>query len=268
MSSIYFHSKTDETQVNGSERALMANIVNNLTLAILDISTFNIDKYKQIINPQHYLYDSYYQDKPLIECLKTAVKVPETMDKDIFQINNQNINTFNMTLNTAISIGNDVIKLFARLHGQCEIHSYVSNKNKKWLADIIQQGLDSKLLRENSGWEDTIKLLNNEDETDVVTSYSVCDQFPNRSVADWFPKIPMLTLESEINSNIQDEIQNEIAMQWYDLPKDTQWDLAIKGLKKQTKKLLELKPDNWNDVRFGTNPITAMNINKYMWGQK
>jgi hypothetical protein len=268
MSAIYFHSKSNKTQVNGSERALMANIVNNLTLAILDISTFNVDKYKQIINPQHYLYDSYYQDKPLIESLKTAVKVADTMGKDVFQINNQNINTFNMSLNTAISIGNDVIKLFARLHGQCEIHAYVSNENKKWLADIIQQGLDSQLIRPNSGWEDTIKLLNNDDETDVVTSYSVCEQFPNREIAHWFPKIPMLTLQDEMNLNIQDEIQDQIEMQWYNLPKDTQWDLAIKGLKKKPNKLLELKPDNWDDVRFGTNPITAIDINKYVWEQK
>jgi len=187
---------------------------------------------------------------------------------DPLQINNEPINTFNMSLNTAISIGNDVIKLFARLHGQCEIHAYVSNKNKKWLANIIQQGLDIKLLRENSGWENTIKLLNNDDETDVVTSYSVCEQFPNREIAHWFPKIPMQTLKSEMNPNIQDEIQDQIEMQWYNLPKDTQWDLAIKGLKKKPNKLLELKPDNWNDVRFGTNLITAIDINKYVWEQK
>lgn len=106
MSAIYFHSKSNTTQVNGSERALMANIVNNLTLAILDISTFNIDKYKKIINPKHYLKDPHFQGKQLIESLETAIKASINTTEPL-QINNQNINTFDMSLNTAISIGND-----------------------------------------------------------------------------------------------------------------------------------------------------------------
>lgn len=122
------------------------------------------------------------------------------------------LNTFELVLNAALRVGGDAIKLFARLYGQCELHAWVAQANRRWLADIIEAGRASNImrgpdaLREWGTWEGVIALLRNtrKHPGPVVTSYSVCDTF-----------------------NFRD----------------------LKALRET--KGLELKPDDWNTFYFG-----------------
>lgn len=125
--------------------------------------------------------------------------------------------------------GGDSLKLFARLHAQCEIHAWVAGKNRAWMAKIIAEGLESGLYRQNVGWDQVIEMLGRSKTEPVVTSYSVCEQFPSREVANW-----------------EDDNDGD---DWYDLDSETRWKLAMKGLKNKTGKL-ELTP-KWDRYRFG-----------------
>lgn len=153
------------------------------------------------------------------------------------------INTFDLALNTAYVMGSDPVKLAARLHGQCELHCYVENKNKLWLAEIIRKGLKLGIFREGMRWDEVIDLLLTDDGHPVITSYSVTPGFPDRRVTNWEPT--------------PDEDEGD-ADSWYALPKDEQWSMAMAGLRAIS--LLELKPDNWDDYTFthGVNGYQLM----------
>ena len=63
------------------------------------------------------------------------------------------------------------------------------------------------------GWEGAIELLRSTDQGEVVTSYSVCDQFPNVYIADW-----------------EDDNHGD---DWYDLPHEERWSMAIVKLREK-----------------------------------
>ena len=111
------------------------------------------------------------------------MSVPSDSIHGYLMVEGQRVDIFGAQLDTAITIGSDQLKFAARLHGQCEIHCYVECKNRKWLASIIEQGLEQHLYRKDKGWESVIKLLRNGCKSPVVMSYSVCDSFPSSD--DW-----------------------------------------------------------------------------------
>ena len=75
-----------------------------------------------------------------------------------------------------------------------------------------------------------VEFLRRSDDESVVTSYSVCDQFPNRFVAEW-----------------EDDYDGD---EWYELPSETRWEMAFSKIR-DSDRGLELKPDNWDAFRFG-----------------
>jgi hypothetical protein len=149
----------------------------------------------------------------------------------------------------------------ARLHGQCEIHCYVEAENRLWLANIIESGLEKGIYRKNLdwgdlgledlGWNSVITLLGNGCRSPVVTSYSVCDTFPNPCVANF-------KVIEEGSCKDWDKL-SELREAWYNLSKDKQWELAIAGLRERIG--IELKPENWDDYYF-SHGWDAVKINQ------
>lgn len=125
-----------------------------------------------------------------------------------------------ISLNTAIAVGNDALRLGARLHGQCEIHCYVEGPNRAWLAGIIEAGRESGFYRESMGWESVCGLLRRRDDSPVVTSYSVTEQFP------------------EFRGGADDALTDE-----------QRWEQGVTELRADWS--LELKPENFATFRFG-----------------
>lgn len=155
---------------------------------------------------------------------------------------------FGRVLNRAMERGDDTWRFMARIHGQCEIHAYVEGEDRDWLAGIIERGLASGLLREGydttayperSGWRKVIALLRERDDEPVVTSYSVCEGFPNitivRQEGTWHPTKPAWDAEEE----------------WYDLPDEEQWATAMAALraKQENGSRLRLWPGDWERWR-------------------
>lgn len=238
MSRIYFHSPSRETEVMGSERAMMGHYVSELFLMALGVSDYDYPNdphvLRNILEPSHYAAKE--TGRQFASMLSVALRVG--MDSRILVVDGEAVNVFAASLNTAIVMGSDPIILSARLHGQCEIHTYVEGANRAWLAGIIERGLASGIFRSDSGWESVIEHLRERDDEPVVTSYSVCEQFPNAGAAGWKP----------------DKVNEEGDGDWdayYDLPSEEQWRMGMEALR--AKLFIEMTPDKWAvSIAFGT----------------
>jgi hypothetical protein len=166
------------------------------------------------------------------------------------QIGDKTISGMSLLANTALRLGSDAVKLLVRLDMSCEVHTWVDGPNRLWLAGIIEAGRKSGVLRLGMGWEKVVELLRNRDDQPVVTSYSVCDSFPNMAVADWTPP---------------EGFEGEPSDAWGELPREDRWRLCMAGLRAREAAdpdgmYLELKPSNWNNYRYGAD-LTLMDLN-------
>ena len=231
MSHIYFHTPTATAEIRGSERVYMDWFMDGLTLAILDPER-NAEKLRPIIPQPSYLTSSRYATaESWADGFTTWFRVGS---QKLLLPGGEITNRFTLSLNTAYKLGGDPLKFFARLHGQCEIHCYVEGPNRRWLADIVEDGLAIGLYRADMGWPDLIAFLKQSDTEPVVCSYSVCDSFPNRSIAE-----------------IDDE-------PWYAITDDDRWQAAMSRLR-ETPSGLEIKPDNWQTFYFNDG-LTAFDL--------
>lgn len=222
MSRIYFHSMAEDAEVRGSERAMGANLCTKITMAMMPDIEDNIPFYRDLIGEDQYPFKPPFRADS-VDCYLRVSQNP-------LNVCGSEMDLFTLSLNSAMVIGGNALRLLARLHGQCEIHTWVDGPNRAWLARIIDEGLESRLMRAKSGWESVSAMLLRRDDEPVVTSYSVCRQFPNQSIAG----IPY------------DENNEDV---FCDLTVDEQWRLSMAGLNKVPK--MEMRPDDWKDYRFG-----------------
>lgn len=233
MSRIYFHSPSGEAEIRGSERAWMGNIINGYLYNALDFDPFGSGPpaILRLIPQSSYLHREY-QPGPISGFLMMARTWVAASRESFVLPDGTDLDKFEVALSTACDAGSDPVKLMARLHGQCEIHAYVEGPNRAWLAGIIEEGRKLHLLRNNMGWEELIVFLRQRDDEPVVTSYSVCEQFPNAYAA---------LGDDALDDNRRDA--------WSGLPRDQRWAQAMAGIR--SNRYLEMRPDNWNGFAFG-----------------
>jgi hypothetical protein len=235
VSRIYFQTKNAEAEVYGTERAHMGALITDLATTILiDGMVGSADHVRRLLPTGSYM--DRVSDRDFTHMLRCYLGVGEPL-----LYRDEKIDPFVMALDTALTLGGDPLRLYARVHGQCEIHGYVEETNRQWLARIVREGLATNLFRagpvgRRTGWEDVIALLEDPDGGPVVSSYSVTEDFPNLGVAG---------------------IDDEEA--WDTLSDDEQWDLAVAGLRGMSEEHgLEWKPDGWSEFRFGG--VTAFDL--------
>lgn len=234
MSRIYFHSEDGTAKLRGSERAHMGILCSELFLAAIGRiwdSPDNPSWLRRYIPPGHYTL--------VMPDFERAVDTWLRVSDGNLIVNGNRMSIFTLALNTAHVMGNDAIKLSARLHGQCEIHCYVEGENRAWLASIINAGRKQNIFRANEGWEEVCELLLASNEKPVVASYSVTEQFPNAG----------LVVERGLWKLTEEEEESGDWDRWYELPDKEKWRLGMEALR-ATSKWLELKPDNWQDYYF------------------
>lgn len=232
MTRVYFHTKHEGTvEILGRERAHMGLTCSDITVGLVP------QVHDDLLN--HYFAarardsvrstDARFRDRWVGTMLTVT-------DDPVFRIGSELLDNFSLVLNTVLAIGNDPLCLFARLHGQCEIHGYVEGPDRAWMAGVIRQGLEVGLYRQGMGWDRLVTLLEQSDAEPVVTSFSVTGGFPNSAVADWTP--PEVTGE------------DDYADAWYDeLTSDERWDHAMTGLRAKHD-IVSLSADNLHK-RFG-----------------
>ncbi|MEI5520686.1 hypothetical protein WB388_08730 [Streptomyces brasiliscabiei] len=286
MSRIYFHSPTRDAELRGSERAWLAGLADDLAVGMLALH--HTDRVQRLIGlaaPDHYI-TRHAQDHPNGMPLATAYRLAFLHDHShtapIIQHRGHRIDAFDVVLNTACLLGNDQVKLAARLHSQCEIHAWVDGPNRTWLADIMQAGLDHGIYRRglpypadpghgrpepvsvSQGWEDVITLLRERDDEPVVTSFSVTDQFPTSSVGDWMPPWPEDVPKDWRELTEEQQAQRrERQDAWYELDSAEQWRISMDGLRSSPGGM-ELRPDDWAGFRFGSG-VTALDLLAHDW---
>lgn len=230
MSRIYFHSEHGTAELRGSERAYMGTFCGDLLIVALGMGRVwpsDADRYRALVPANHY---ALAETDPMrfIRSLETWLHVGQGQIGRTLKVE-----AWVAGLNTALAMGSDPIRLMARLHGQCETHAYVEGTNRAWLADIIEDGRDAHILRANQGWESVVELLRARDDEPVVTSYSVCEQFPNPGI-----------------TGVHGEAERD---QFYERPHNEQWRAALVGLRAREPEDglgYELKPDGWESYIF------------------
>ncbi len=235
MSRINFHSPSGTIEIRGSERAWAGRLCSNLLNIALDWQLDTFSKPHPLLD---FIADTHYLHKTSREHLVESAETAVVVDLSFNLPDGTSIDSFHLSLNTAYQMGNDTVKFLARVHGQSEVHGFVEGHNRAWLANIIDQGLASGPLRTYDGaftntWADLSTMLRQRDDEPVVMSYSVCESFPNRYVANC----------DDTNSHID----------WYDLSDEQQWILGMQGLRNSDAGCtygLELKPDNWDHFIF------------------
>lgn len=138
------------------------------------------------------------------------------------------INTRQLIMNTVLATGSDPMRMAVKIHFQCEIHGYLMGFHRKWLADLVDEGLEEGIYRRAMGWEELSAKLREAAQGPVVTSFSGSDGFPDRAVANW-------------RGSLED---------WNGLGSEKQWALAVKGLKAPGRNR-PWAPDTLRSYRFG-----------------
>ena len=235
MSSIYFHSRSGESALRGSERAYMGGMCFDLfTMALGLDSSYRAGEWLKPFLPTNFLVTE--MDSPrFASTLKTWLKVD---NRASLVSSGEHLDAFSLALNTAIVMGNEQIRLMARLHGQCELHCYVEGENRRWLAGIARRGRDARIFRPNQGWENVISFLESNSQEPVVCSYSVCERFPNSS---FLPDNHPLRQEG-IPTDQRDE--------YYDIPEEEAWDICMPMLRASGGGLA-INEESLSELRFG-----------------
>lgn len=256
MSRVYFHSPSGDAELLGAERHWLGSLISKLATGLLD-AEHNREILARLLPPGHSLAGRSSQPNwPELYALYFR-----SGDGALVQHSGRDLSTFSFALNTAAAMGSDAVKLAARIHGQCEIHAWVDGPNRAWIADIMQAGLDSGAFRKglwhkpagsserkwvSMGWEDVITLLRSRADEPVVTSYSVCDSFPDPFVGDWMKQVP-----DGVDRARQDDA-------WYELDDAERWARSMAGLRESSGGL-EIKPDDWRSFRF-THELTVLDL--------
>jgi hypothetical protein len=246
VSGIYFHSQSEpDVVVSGRERAAFSIYAADAMLAALGLQQrhASIDWVRavgRLLRPEP-------SPTTLASAQYLATHLAVAYGPKFDLGDGRTVDVWACALNTLIASGSDPMILAARLHGQCEMHAYVVGRQREWLSGIIGRGLETGIFREEMGWEAVRALLRQRSDEPVVTSYSVCEQFPNSGVARegraWCP-----TPGGEGD-------------EWYDLDAAQQWQLAWEGLlRSDPDRWLELGP-RWREYHFGP-ALTAYHVAK------
>jgi hypothetical protein len=215
MSSVAFTTPTREVLVRGPERAHAGILTNHIMLAVLGIGGS--------LHPSDHWILKYVPEGTWARRDPRFIDTYLTGFEPILEVpGHGRVHGMDLALNTAIVLGGDPLRLLAHMHGTCEVHGYILGHDRGWLAGIIDEGVASGVLRqsmshytggtrEDSGWLALAEMLRERDDEPVVTSYSVCEGFPNPGVA----LVPPDDVEA-----------------WYDLPDDVRWDQAWTNLQK------------------------------------
>jgi hypothetical protein len=269
MSRLYFETADDTAEVKGWEKAWLGGLVDDVAFGVMNLTDSNrVDRVQKLINPDHYMAE--YRNHPTnanifqwANMFQTAARADWTGDSTapghtpLLTWRGHPFSAHGLLMNTALAVGNDAVKLAARLNAQCEIHAWIAEEDRVWVARMIEEALRTGVYRSSlrsapvpgfpqptrrgdlSGWREVIALLRSGSYGSVVTSYSITDEFPNPAVAGYAPDT------------------------WEDLSRTEKWSAAMQGLRSglwsRDYTGLRIRPTDWQTFRFHHN-LTAFDV--------
>jgi hypothetical protein len=219
VSRIYFDDRNGQVELRGAERAHMAMKCKYFALSFL-LPVMDYDNHPSML--RQLLGGKKDFPRSLEKYLEVFVG---GYSDGVFHVGKRRINSFAVMLNTSMLLGNHIVQLFARVHGQCEIHGWFAGEDRWRLAKTIEEGRGLNLMRADMGWEDVHDFLLRDDKEPVVMSYSVCDEFPH-APSSWY---------DEHDGN-----------EWYDLSGEERWNIAFAALEKQPSLRIRYENGRWD----------------------
>lgn len=260
VSRIYFHAKEDEAEVLGSERAhcsVMCSDLLWLSLGIRYESSPILPRLLALFPESHHLRTVPLKPDASVPLAWVRAALGGMGDATL-SVDGEQVSAFTLALNTAARLG-DPMRLLARVHGQCEIHGWVEGRNRNWLASRIEEARKANLLRAGTGWESVVDLLRAWTSTAkrsfmddaVVTSYSVCEPFPNAGICKdaglWTPGADHCGINDADDEYAPGEPWWD-GDEWLDLSADEQWSMGVAALPSRAP---EWSPATWGTL-FGS----------------
>lgn len=247
MSRVYWHGQHVTSELLGSERAYMGVLCTDLAMPVVSQRYLGTlpHPFTRVLPPGEPSW-------PVTSDENVRLYLGDYRASLIFD--GARHDAFEVVLNTVIATESPALCLLARLHGSCEIHAWVAEEDREWLAGVIEAARVSNIYRPGMGWESVVEHLRNGDGGPVVTSYSVCDSFPSMGACDWMdPGWPPEMVENnaydyEALSDSQKDAVGARQEAWYELPDDEQWRLAMEGLERQG--YLRITPENLTKQGF------------------
>ena len=232
MSAIYFHTPGGTATVRGSERTLAGSFAKHALEYALRLPGIDIPS---MPHPMHKLLTPKAREYSKLISLTELLSSEGFIGNELVTMSNKPVDLWTTGLNTGLILAAPAMKLLLRVHGTCELHSFIQGTHRAWLATLIQEGLAQRVLSAGAGWDSVAELCLQSSFEPVVLSYSACEQFPNRHAAlrgGWVqePKDP----EGEL---------------WYKLSIKERWSTAWRGLEKEADSL-EWRPSRWDQFRF------------------
>lgn len=221
------------------------------------------ERYAETGNPAGQVHYDHHAKNALVETLRTCLQVTNVPLK----VGDHVVHSMNVEMNTAIAVGYDAVALAAKIHGWCEIHPWINEADRSWLADTIEYAIDLGLYRDgiwynsdkgkrewiSQGWDQVMELLRDVEQHpgEVVLSASVCDQFPNAEIATTMPPWPDgVPLRWECLDPEQQEERSAARRRWGNLTPEQRWESGFEGLEAR-RPWANITPDNLSTVSFG-----------------
>jgi hypothetical protein len=210
MSYIQFDSPDGTVQIGGRERARMGLLIDEIAWALEDRGNLS--------GPDDELRKLRYQ---------------YSADDN-----------FGQRLGWVCLIGDDVTKLVAHIHGQCEIHGWVHPDDGPWFAGLVEAAVERGLLGDDArnhygSWSEVAEMARTLTGP-MASSYSVTESWPDvYGIAEhtdlWTPADPDDPYESweELavaeRHRIADEALPLIAPRWHPEEWGTHWAALVTG---------------------------------------
>lgn len=245
MSRIYFHTPERTVELYGSERAYMGSLASDIALAVLRVraDVGGVEWLRSVTDGEP---DYIWESPDPARAWRTWFRVSYGERGRLKLPNGNTIDPFDLALNTLIATHSPSLTLCAKMHGTCEDYAWIDPSNARWFAETIEAGRNENVLRPDVGWEGVAELAREVESGlrgPIVTSYSVCERFPNSGVADWPPPTceacegtgkpnpDMKYTDVDYDYCTSCGGEGVLSDLWYDLSDAEQWDLAERGIR-------------------------------------
>ncbi|WP_433242479.1 hypothetical protein [Actinomadura nitritigenes] len=240
MSRLYFHSPSGTAELLGAGRAHAGIVVQRIGCGAVD-AFHHHERLQELINPEHdmarldtsgekitwaFWFDRYLSD--------------DDRSWPLLAYRGHRIDGLSLLLNTAIAVGSDPVRLLARIDGQCELHCYVEGPNRAWLAGVIDEGLDSGVIRRVQRYQPP----------PGAAPDPAPEDWPVRDIG-WDGVAALLRARDDEPVVLSDSRTTGFPAPHGELPEEGRWDASMAELRARSETArLELAPGDWARYRF------------------